>query len=69
MFVCDCPTCGRRELRGPRSLHAVPVEGGAVDWVAMCRACGTTVTVVEGRRRDLAPPAPAPTPIPEPTAA
>jgi C4-type Zn-finger protein len=61
MFVCDCPACGRRELRGPRSLHPFPVAGGAVDWITQCRACGTSVTVVEGRRAPATPETPVPT--------
>lgn len=44
MFLCDCDHCGRRELRGPRSLTSVD---GA--FVATCRACGATVTVTGAR--------------------
>jgi hypothetical protein len=42
MFVCDCPICGRRELRGLRSLFTVPTDAGAV-FAARCRGCGTDV--------------------------
>lgn len=56
MFVCDCPTCGRRELRGPRSLHPVSTPAG-VRWTASCRGCGAVVDVLAGRP---APAAPAP---------
>lgn len=45
MFVCDCPHCGRRELRSARSLHPVLTDD-AVRWTATCRACATPVTIV-----------------------
>jgi hypothetical protein len=51
MFLCDCPTCGRRELRGARSLHPLPV-GDGIDWIAHCRACGEAVTIVAQRPRE-----------------
>lgn len=44
MFVCDCPTCGRRELRGPRSLYTVPTPTGPA-FAARCRGCGADVHV------------------------
>lgn len=55
MFVCECPHCGRRELRGARSLHPLPA-GDGIDWVAHCRACGQAVTIAESRRRSAACP-------------
>jgi hypothetical protein len=45
MFLLHCDHCGRRELRGPRSLSTD--HDGA--FVATCRVCGTT-SVVAGRR-------------------
>ena len=43
MILCDCPRCGRRELRGPRSLHTVPTARGEV--LAMtCRRCGSVLS-------------------------
>jgi len=57
MFLLHCDHCGRRELRGPRSLSTN--EHGA--FVATCRICGTT-SVVAGRRAPLSAPAPAPVP-------
>ena len=53
MFLCECHSCGRRELRGPRSLVLTPA--GAT---ATCRACGDVVVVA--RTRPLAPVALAP---------
>lgn len=44
MFLCECHHCGRRELRGPRSLATVD---GA--FVATCRRCGQTVAVAGAR--------------------
>ena len=44
MFICDCPICGRRELRGPRSLYTVPTATGDA-FAARCRACGADVHV------------------------
>ncbi len=38
MTLADCPVCGRRELRGARSLHTVVTRRG--DVLAMtCRGC------------------------------
>lgn len=54
MFLCDCHRCGRRELRGPRSLF--PLDGG---FAATCRRCGSTVAVAGTR---VARPAAAPAP-------
>ncbi len=49
MNLCDCPRCGRRELRGLRALHSVPTSHG--DVLAMtCRRCGAEVS-----RRHLPP--------------
>lgn len=42
MTLCDCPRCGRRELRGPRSLHPVPTRRGQVLAVT-CRGCGAVL--------------------------
>jgi hypothetical protein len=50
MFLCECDSCGRRELRGPRSLVITPF--GAT---ATCRACGHDVLVAAAR--PVAPPA------------
>lgn len=46
MFVCDCPHCGRRELRSARSLHPLATPD-ALLWLTTCRGCGLEVTVVE----------------------
>ena len=56
MFLCECHTCGRRELRGPRSLHMTSL--GAT---ATCRACGDEVLVAASR-----PVAPVVAPVPPP---
>ena len=44
MTLCDCPRCGRRELRGLRSLHTVPTPGGDVLAID-CRRCGAVLSV------------------------
>jgi hypothetical protein len=61
MFLLHCDHCGRRELRGPRSLHTDPT--GA--FVAECRACGRT-SAIAGRRavEPSVTPAPSPTSTP-----
>lgn len=60
MFLCECHSCGRRELRGPRSLAITPL--GAV---ATCRACGEEV-LVAARRPVGTPAAATPPPQPQP---
>ena len=51
MFLCECHSCGRRELRGPRSLVL-----SATGLTATCRACGTEVLIAATRPAE-APPA------------
>jgi hypothetical protein len=48
MTLSDCPICGRRELRGERSLHAFPTPRGDV-LALTCRRCGSVVTAGSGR--------------------
>jgi hypothetical protein len=43
MTLSDCPICGRRELRGARSLHTVATRGGNLIGLT-CRGCGTELT-------------------------
>jgi C4-type Zn-finger protein len=43
MTLCDCPSCGRRELRGLRSLHSIPTTRGHV-LALTCRRCGAEVS-------------------------
>jgi hypothetical protein len=48
MFLTDCPTCGRRELRGPRAIELLVnrgLPGGGVDVVFRCTHCETVVVV------------------------
>jgi hypothetical protein len=45
MFLLHCAHCGRRELRGPRSLTTTD----AGEFVAACRACGHEQHVAGGR--------------------
>jgi hypothetical protein len=59
MFLCECNSCGRRELRGPRSLVLTPL--GAT---ATCRSCGAQVLVAAAR-----PVVPATAPAPKVLAA
>jgi hypothetical protein len=44
MFLCECHHCGRRELRGPRSLFT---QDGT--FATTCRACGTVVPVASAQ--------------------
>jgi hypothetical protein len=48
MTLSDCPICGRRELRGERSLHTFPTSGGDV-LALTCRRCGSVLTAGSGR--------------------
>ena len=48
MTLCDCPSCGRRELRGLRSLHSVPTNRGYV-LALTCRRCGAEVSAATSR--------------------
>lgn len=42
MILSDCPTCGRRELRGMRSVHAHHSNRG--DALAItCTGCGSVL--------------------------
>ena len=45
MFLHHCDHCGRRELRGPRSLFT----DDAGTFVAACRICGTVSPVLKPR--------------------
>ncbi len=46
MTLSDCPVCGRRELRGERSLHTFPTSTG--DILALtCRRCGSVLTAAK----------------------
>jgi hypothetical protein len=47
MTLCDCPRCGRRELRGLRSLHSLPTARGEV-LALTCRRCGAEVSAASG---------------------
>ena len=52
MILSDCPTCGRRELRGVRSVHAHHSTGG--DTLAItCNGCGSVLRA--GTNRVLRP--------------
>lgn len=51
MFLHHCSSCGRRELRGPRSLFTDAT--GA--FVAACRSCGTVAPVLDRPGRAMAP--------------
>ena len=43
MTLSDCPVCGRRELRGTRSLHTVATRRGDV-LATTCRGCGAELS-------------------------
>lgn len=48
MHLTDCPHCGRRELRGARSLHTVTTARGNV-FATSCRGCGAELSVATNR--------------------
>ena len=53
MFLHHCDHCGRRELRGPRSLFT----DHAGTFVATCRMCGTVSPVLQPRPAAVTAPA------------
>ena len=46
MFLADCPTCGLRELRGPRSIEIVVNGAAGATLVYRCRRCGEAHAVL-----------------------
>ena len=56
MFLLHCEHCGRRELRGPRSLRT-DAHGA---FVATCRVCGTTAVVAGAHTHPAVTPASVP---------
>jgi hypothetical protein len=48
MHLSDCPRCGRRELRGARSLHTVTTRRGSV-FASSCRGCGAELSAATNR--------------------
>ena len=48
MTLSDCPVCGRRELRGERSLHPFSTPRGDV-LALTCRRCGSVLTAGSSR--------------------
>ena len=48
MTLSDCPICGRRELRGERSLRPFHTPRGDVLSIA-CRRCGSVLSAGSNR--------------------
>ncbi len=48
MTFSDCPICGRRELRGERSLHPFATATGDV-LALTCRRCGAELSAAGSR--------------------
>ena len=48
MTLSDCPICGRRELRGERSLRPFHTPRGEVLSIS-CRRCGSVLSAGTGR--------------------
>jgi hypothetical protein len=46
MFLADCPTCGLRELRGPRSIELLVNGAAGATLVYRCRRCGEAHAVL-----------------------
>jgi hypothetical protein len=49
MFLVHCPACGRRELRGARSLVDFATTDRGIELALVCTCCGTEVRMVTGR--------------------
>jgi hypothetical protein len=49
MFLAHCETCGRRELRGTRSINALVNTHHGIELHYTCRVCGAP-NVIGGRR-------------------
>ncbi|MGV3758412.1 MAG: hypothetical protein ACO1PW_02575 [Actinomycetota bacterium] len=47
MHLSHCALCGRRELRGARSVHTVSTPRGDV-LASTCRGCGAELSVASG---------------------
>ncbi len=54
MHLSNCPTCGRRELRGDRSVHSFRTADGDV-LALTCRRCGTVLAASSHRLLRPAP--------------
>lgn len=48
MHLSHCPVCGRRELRGARSIRSVRTAHGLV-LATTCRGCGAELSVATNR--------------------
>jgi hypothetical protein len=48
MFLSDCQACGRRELRGARSIELLVTTDSGVDAVYHCTRCGTANVLHQG---------------------
>ena len=48
MFLAHCAVCGRRELRGDRSIHSFTTPRGDV-LAATCRGCGSELSVASNQ--------------------
>jgi hypothetical protein len=46
MFLAHCPTCGLRELRGPRSIELLVNGAAGATLVYRCRRCGDAHAVL-----------------------
>ena len=53
MFLAHCDTCGRRELRGTRSIDALVTTDDGIELHFTCRVCGAPG--VDGGRPTAAP--------------
>lgn len=52
MLLLECTICGRRELRGTRSLFMVPSPAGT-RFAMTCRGCGHDLTLHDGKPVEL----------------
>lgn len=48
MHLSHCALCGRRELRGDRSIHTVSTPRGDV-LATTCRGCGAELSVASSQ--------------------
>lgn len=57
MFLVDCPSCGRRELRSPRALLNLANTARGIEIAAPCGQCGAVVHTITGRAAGSTAPA------------
>lgn len=68
MILVECDSCGRRELRGYKSVRLANTPAG-IELSFTCRGCGAARVEYLGVHAGSPAPSPAPGPAPSPVAA